>query len=165
MTKIAIAPNAAGTGLFTIEAPNSNSNRTLTLPDAAGEIYGQGNIVGTVSQSAGVPTGAIIERGSNANGDFVKYADGTMICWSSVLSQQNTANTQSGNWWRQTTFDTWTYPVGFNIAPMGCARSGNVARMFNVTNTGTSSLLVGKLGGDNDTTARDYQVIAVGRWF
>jgi hypothetical protein len=77
MTKIAIQPNAAGTGTFTIEAPNSNSNRTLVLPDAAGEIYGQGNILGTVSQSGGVPTGAIIERGSNANGEFVKYADGT----------------------------------------------------------------------------------------
>ena len=51
------------------------------LPDAAGEIYGQGNILGTVSQSAGVPTGAIIESGSNANGRFVKYADGTVLCY------------------------------------------------------------------------------------
>ncbi|WP_445572072.1 hypothetical protein [Pseudomonas sp. E102] len=38
-------------------------------------------MVGTVSQSGGVPTGAIIERGSNTNGSFVKFADGTMICW------------------------------------------------------------------------------------
>jgi hypothetical protein len=38
MTKIAIVPNAAGTGTFTIEAPNSNSNRTLTLPDEAGTV-------------------------------------------------------------------------------------------------------------------------------
>jgi hypothetical protein len=38
MTKIAIVPNAAGTGTFTIEAPNSNSNRTLTLPDSAGTV-------------------------------------------------------------------------------------------------------------------------------
>ncbi|WP_242485546.1 phage tail protein [Pseudomonas sp. TH43] len=38
-------------------------------------------IVGTVSQSGGVPTGAIVERGSNANGEFVRYADGTQICW------------------------------------------------------------------------------------
>ncbi|MFL1495729.1 hypothetical protein ACI77E_30595, partial [Pseudomonas antarctica] len=37
-------------------------------------------IVGTVSQSAGLPTGAIIERGSNANGSYTKYADGTLIC-------------------------------------------------------------------------------------
>jgi hypothetical protein len=39
MTKIAIVPNAAGSGTFSIEAPNSNSNRTLTLPDAAGELF------------------------------------------------------------------------------------------------------------------------------
>lgn len=38
------------------------------------------NLLGTVSQSDGVPTGAIIERGSNANGNYVKYADGTLEC-------------------------------------------------------------------------------------
>lgn len=44
------------------------------------EMYHTGNSVGTVSQSGGVPTGAIIERGTNANGEYVKFADGTMIC-------------------------------------------------------------------------------------
>lgn len=43
-------------------------------------IYNARNIVGGVSQSAGIPTGAIIERGSNANGDYTKFADGTLIC-------------------------------------------------------------------------------------
>jgi hypothetical protein len=42
MTKIAITPNAAGTGTFTIAAPNSNSNRTLNLPDAAGTVLAGG---------------------------------------------------------------------------------------------------------------------------
>ncbi|WP_303698689.1 phage tail protein [Pseudomonas aeruginosa] len=41
------------------------------------------NILGTVSQSGGVPTGAIIERGSNANGEYVRFADGTQICTNS----------------------------------------------------------------------------------
>ena len=36
--------------------------------------------VGTVSESSGTPTGDIVERGSNANGEFVKFADGTLIC-------------------------------------------------------------------------------------
>jgi len=36
--------------------------------------------LGTVSQSSGVPTGAIIETGSNSNGRYTKFADGTMIC-------------------------------------------------------------------------------------
>lgn len=51
---------------------------TLT-PDKA---FRRGNILGTVSQSGGVPTGAIIERGSNANGEYIRWADGTQMCWS-----------------------------------------------------------------------------------
>lgn len=43
-------------------------------------LYGQNNILGTVAQSAGVPTGALIERGSNANGEYVRFADGAQIC-------------------------------------------------------------------------------------
>lgn len=42
--------------------------------------FGRGNILGTVSQSGGVPTGAIIERGENANGVYIRWADGTQIC-------------------------------------------------------------------------------------
>ncbi|MDX7852996.1 hypothetical protein [Aeromonas caviae] len=38
------------------------------------------NILGQVSQAGGIPTGAIIERGSNANGEYIKFADGTLIC-------------------------------------------------------------------------------------
>jgi len=52
---------------------------TLT-PDKA---FRRGNILGTVSQVGGIPTGAIIERGSNANGEYVRFADGTQICWGS----------------------------------------------------------------------------------
>ncbi|MGJ8660394.1 MAG: hypothetical protein ACSHXL_00015 [Bacteroidota bacterium] len=36
MSKIALEPNAAGTGTFTIASPDSNTNRTLTLPDETG---------------------------------------------------------------------------------------------------------------------------------
>lgn len=42
--------------------------------------YDRSNIVGTVAQSSGAPTGAVIERGSNANGEYTKFADGTMLC-------------------------------------------------------------------------------------
>ncbi|ORL66617.1 hypothetical protein [Pseudomonas putida] len=43
------------------------------------------DIVGTVSQSGGVPTGAIYERGNNANGHYTKYADGTLIQWGAFV--------------------------------------------------------------------------------
>ena len=38
MSKIALTPNASGSGTFTIASPNSNTDRTLTLPDSAGTI-------------------------------------------------------------------------------------------------------------------------------
>jgi hypothetical protein len=38
MSKIALSGNASGTGTFTLAAPNSNSDRTLNLPDAGGTV-------------------------------------------------------------------------------------------------------------------------------
>jgi hypothetical protein len=38
MSKVKISGNASGTGTFTIAAPNSNTDRTLTLPDEAGTL-------------------------------------------------------------------------------------------------------------------------------
>ena len=44
-----------------------------------GVLYHTDNVVGTVSQSGGVPTGGVVESDSNANGSYVKFACGTMI--------------------------------------------------------------------------------------
>jgi hypothetical protein len=38
MSKIALSGNASGTGTFTLASPNSNSDRTLTLPDNSGTV-------------------------------------------------------------------------------------------------------------------------------
>ena len=38
MSKITFEPNARGTGVFTIASPNSNTDRTLNLPDKAGTV-------------------------------------------------------------------------------------------------------------------------------
>ena len=38
MSKIALTPNASGTGTLTIAAPNTSTDRTLTLPDSTGTI-------------------------------------------------------------------------------------------------------------------------------
>ena len=41
MSKINLTPNASGTGVFTIASPNSNTNRTLNLPDESGTIVSE----------------------------------------------------------------------------------------------------------------------------
>lgn len=38
MSRVKITGNASGTGILTIEAPNTNTNRTLTLPDEVGTV-------------------------------------------------------------------------------------------------------------------------------
>ena len=38
MSKVVIAGNASGTGVYTLEAPNGNTDRTLVLPDEAGTV-------------------------------------------------------------------------------------------------------------------------------
>ena len=52
MSKISLKPNASGTGNFTIEAPNSNVDRTLSLPDEAGTVLTSSSTVsGTLVNS------------------------------------------------------------------------------------------------------------------
>jgi phage-related tail fiber protein len=52
MSKIALSGNASGTGTFTFAAPNSNSDRTLTLPDASGEVVINPSLAGMVATFA-----------------------------------------------------------------------------------------------------------------
>ena len=46
MSAVQVQGNASGTGTLTIAAPNTNSNRTLTLPDQTGTV-----LAGVVSSS------------------------------------------------------------------------------------------------------------------
>lgn len=70
--------------------------RTQLGLDSADNAFRRGNILGTVSQSIGVPSGAVIERGSNANGEYVRFADGTQIC-TRRISYTRTVGTSSGS--------------------------------------------------------------------
>jgi hypothetical protein len=52
MSRITLSGNASGTGNFTLASPNSNTDRTLTLPDATGTVVyadANGKIIGTKS--------------------------------------------------------------------------------------------------------------------
>jgi hypothetical protein len=53
MSKIALSPNASGTGTFTFAAPGTNTDRTLTLPDATGTIFSSADIASQAQAEAG----------------------------------------------------------------------------------------------------------------
>ncbi|EKT4528861.1 hypothetical protein QEM33_001417 [Pseudomonas putida] len=73
------------------------------------------DIVGQVSQSGGTPTGAIYERGSNVNGEYIKYADGTMVCWLYAVVTDQAIDTAYGSLFIGSR--SWTFPAAFSAAP------------------------------------------------
>jgi len=57
MSQIKVQGNASGTGIFTIASPNSNTDRTLTLPDQTGTVLtNTGPFTANASASAGAVT-------------------------------------------------------------------------------------------------------------
>lgn len=133
------------------------------------------NVLGTVTQSSGVPTGAICERGSNANGEYVRYADGTQICARTDLTLVRTATT--------TLATTWTWPAAFvsgaTVVPTFMI-SANSAHRADVTlgelgacTYGNQSISSGVLGVSAIASATfaataqltNVRATAVGRWF
>jgi hypothetical protein len=156
MSNIALTPNASGTGTFTLASPNSDTNRTLTLPDTSGIMFNQGNIVGTVSQSAGVPTGGIIESGSNANGEFTKFADGTMICRFNAATSSGGATTK-------------TLPATFantDYRAVGGHMNTTNANDFTVKFSSVATTTIGVVLTNNGALlAGTAACIAIGQWF
>ncbi|WP_155740633.1 hypothetical protein [Pseudomonas fluorescens] len=55
-------------------------------------------ILGTVSQSGGVPTGAIMEIGSNANGAYFKFANGMLVCTNTLAPSFINSSNLSVSW-------------------------------------------------------------------
>jgi hemin uptake protein HemP len=69
MSKISLAPDVSGTGIFTIASPNSNTNRTLTLPDDTGTIVtNSGNQAGSFTTLN--TSGAVVFNDAGADVDF-----------------------------------------------------------------------------------------------
>jgi hypothetical protein len=79
MSKIALSPNASGTGLFTIASPNSNTNRTLTLPDAAGELFTNagGTLTGALTGTDLTLSGGVYLGGTGSANLLDDYEEGT----------------------------------------------------------------------------------------
>lgn len=118
-------------------------------------LFDQKNILGSVSQNGGSPTGAIIEQDSNANGNYVKWADGTMIC------HRNSMGTVSG------AAATWIFPAGFVSAPTVSAQPlGSAACFATIANRDAGSVEIHSFDHNGaDTATPDVDLIATGRWF
>lgn len=144
----------------------ANGGTGATSANAAADAIGafrRGTLLGTVSQSAGVPTGAVIERGSNANGEYVRFADGTQIC-TYVLPILTVA--AGGMTQFQFTFAASfisVHAVQYSSgSPSASEDVFGVARDYSFTTTYASA---GFRNGPTVQEIRNIFCSAIGRWF
>ena len=84
MSKISLEPNASGAGTFTLAAPNSNTNRTLTLPDESGAIFSDGTgvpgsaVTGQLA-SSNMPAGSVIQVVSTTKTDTFSVTTSSFV--------------------------------------------------------------------------------------
>lgn len=77
MSSIALTPNAAGTAIFTVAAPGTSTNRTVTLPDATTTLVG--------TDATQTLTNKTIQGGALTQ-DTVKTATGVSVEFTGIPS-------------------------------------------------------------------------------
>ena len=142
--------------------------------------YQKSNILGTVSATGTypnlVPTGAIMESGSNSNGDYVKYADGTMICRHSINLGDITL---FGNGTFESPYNgggvNWQFPINFSTAPTLSYSANTTPGSFTssrclsinydtITSTAVNVIRANRTSSSSSTNDVFAHLTAIGRW-
>src|SRR5690606_4289001 len=104
----------------------------------------------------------------NANGSYVRYADGTQICWRNSLPASSGTTTQAGSIYRNDG-DTWTYPAGFvGAVSAGVCGAGSNSRWATHNSSGSMSTSINVWmfsTVSNSVEGSYFGPYAFGRWF
>jgi hypothetical protein len=171
-------PYFTGADTMDVAALTASGRALIALAGAAGQIpvftgadaAEMRNILGTVSQSSGVPTGAIIEAGSNANGKYARFADGSQIC-TKRLTGLGPVNLTAGSLFAANLIVAGSWAAVFSEIPeVACSAGANgVATCMTASAMGESTADAGVYQilctFSSDSTAFQIGIIAVGRWF
>ncbi len=125
--------------------------------------FNQSTLLGPVAQAAGVPTGAAMERGSGANGDYVRFADGTQICTRTNLGAIN-ASTAIGALFRSADV-AWTFPIAFAATPVVTGEVDDPDAWCVAGTPGTTTVALRALSSVTKASALTLRALAVGQWF
>ena len=158
------SPTLTGTPAAPTAAAGTNTTQLATTAyalAAAAARYGKNNILGTVSQSAGVPTGALLESGTSVTGAYWRFASGLQIATGTAPT--GTASGAFGAVFGSAGV-TATYAAAFSsppkVAPTAVASTGWVLALAD-NNTQVTLFAVCPVSGSTITP----QYIAVGFWF
>jgi hypothetical protein len=131
--------------------------------------FDRSNIVGTVTDSAGIPSGAIIESGSNANGSYVKFADGTLMCRRATPTGSVDIIGAGGTLFISGALPRYNWAVPFvgNIPECSASANSNSGADWctrGAAATLTQTPLTYIMGPNSATRTISVEYIAFGRW-
>jgi hypothetical protein len=168
MSKISLTGNPSGTGTLTIAAPNTNTDRTLDLPDAAGTIQVSGNpISGTTGSFSG-------DLSFNSGYGSAAVAYGCRA-WVNFDGTGTPAIRASGNVSSITDNGTGDYTVNFTTAltdanysvswviGRSTAATGDSPRIQTVTSYSTSSIRAVNVAGGAGAVDFEFQNVTIHR--
>ena len=167
--KVRNAANSAWINIFTFDqGAGTWSANAGNLTVGGSQVFYRGNILAAVSQTSGVPTGGIIERGvgsPSSRGEYVRYADGTLICTVSSAGTQDTAQA-TGSMFRSSVTTTWTFPAAFSTAPVVSGAAVTSVRLLAIGTVTTTDVVFRHYNAVTSSDATiDTRLMAVGRWF
>ena len=129
---------------------------------------GYNETLGVVSQAGGVATGAVIERGTNANGDYTRFADGTQICSHRLTGVAISTAVASGLY--RSAALSWTLPAAFVLGTTnGATVHGRVAHAdgmsVNIADAACTTAVAGiRAYGVASIATAAVHLHAIGRW-
>ena len=152
----------------TMRATLGLGNAAIRTALGTNELYSRDSIVGMVAQLSGVPTGSIIEYGSNANGSYLKFADGTMICAKLHAFPENSNNNAGTVISYPATFASVTTVLGSSSTIASASADSSIvveAQPNTATSMKAKSLQHSASTVSDPTFVVAASLVAIGRWY
>lgn len=153
------------------EMDAASLNNVAVPPAKLANHYKRSNIVGAVSQSAGTPAGAIIERGDNANGKYTRFADGTLIQWLPAFNYTGSISAGAvGNFGAKplpsSFVDTSYIALGSTSGMASYATSAVKVSLEQRAQAQIGNVVIGNASNANvDLSTFEIHVVIIGRWY
>lgn len=111
----------------------------------------------------------VVESGTNSNGNYIKYADGTMICFQPKVFSVSDYE-QWGVFYRKVLSNPFTFPVPFTTFPTVTfsGRNTSSSQLVNIIDgavidqNGVNSIQLFRPNNSSGETVINY--IAIGKW-
>ena len=151
------------TAAIAAKAPLASPALTGTPTTPTASVLADSSQIANITAARAAAANAI-QRGSNANGEYVRFTDGTQICWNRAV-ESVACETPSGTVFTSLAATAWTYPAAFVDTALVIPRSyGASARWATISSESATAAGLRVFSTVTSATLLPVGAIAIGRW-